>query len=213
MTMNEILPGLSKGPSSFGDHDYGSHSPKASDVSMAELESHVNQARDTELKMAELKKQLADATREYDRIVQEVIPSKMAACGLKTITTRSGLKVSIDSKIFAGLPSVTAINKERDHARRRQLIERRDQALQWLEEHGHENLIRHTFKVEFGVDQAIDADAFRQQLAKFRVHGSEGIDVNAQTLSRVVRELHEMGDNYPGEILGVYVKTIAKITT
>jgi hypothetical protein len=207
--MSSTPPGLF---TAKGEINYGDHAPKASDVSMAELERHIEEANNVELHVDKLKRDLAKAVKEYERITQEVIPEKMAACGLRTVTTRNGLTVDIDNKIFAGLPSVTAINKEHDAIKRRQLIERRDAGLQWLKDNGHKHLIKHTFKVEFGVDQDKDADAFREKLSEYRVHGSEGVDVNAQTLSRVVRELHNAGDNYPGETLGVYIKTVAKIT-
>lgn len=208
--MTTPLPGLALTAVS---QNYGDHAPKASDLSMAELEGHVKEARALEEKIERLKKEVSAVTREYDHVTQEVIPTKMAACGLLNVTTSGGLKVSIHSEIRAGLPAVSTINKERDAGKRASLVARRNAALDWLIANGHKNLIKHIFKVEFGVDQSDDADAFRRKLSEYRVHGSEGVDVNSQTLSRVVRELHEQHENYPSEILGVYTKTTAKIST
>lgn len=197
------------------EFDYGpEHTPKATNEAIAEIHRNIERAAKGEEYIAELTEKLASAKKLYTEITENIIPRLMKENGLTDITTPQGVRVQIDSKLYASIPAPSTINKEKDPERRSQMMERREAAIAWLESNGHEALIKRSFEIEFGRDEQEWAQKFKRDLAQRKkpLHVNEGLDINANSLSALVRELAKKGDTFPREILGVFPREVAKIS-
>lgn len=193
---------------------YSKHAPKPTNAAMVKLNAKVSKAAEADDDIRRLKRELETAEKQKQQLVENEIPALMAECGQTMCITEQGLKVEIDTKKWANLPSPSAIMKEKDPERMKQLMDRRAEGLKWLIDNKHDNLIKRSFEIQFDRDEQAWAKKFKADLEKRKnkLHVTEGEDVNQNTLSALIRELAKAGKSYPAEALGVFDKTTAKIS-
>lgn len=194
--------------------DYGpEHKPVASNEAMAKLHERIELAVKGQEYIAGLKEKLKTAEARLKDILEKEIPHIMEnECSL-THCVSNGLDVELKREIYASLPAMSTIANEKDEDRRQELQDKRDAGIKWLEENGHEDIIKRNFLVEFGRDDQAWANKFRADLKKRKnpLPMKEGEEVNFQTLSALVRSLAEAHEDYPAEVLGVFHKVQVKI--
>jgi hypothetical protein len=197
------------------DLDYGDeHKPKATNEAIAAIHAEIDRAVAAEKREAELEEALKSCKKRREQITNEIIPRMMRDNGLTEIVTPNGVKVSINKSLFASIPAYTTINKEKDSDRRKELIQRREAAIKWLEDNGHESIIKRSFEIQFGKNEKAKAEAFKADVLKRGdgLHFSEGLDVHHMTLSSLVRELHKESTVFPWDVLGVAEKEVAVVS-
>lgn len=197
------------------DYNYGeAHKPKADNEVLKEIGLCVEDANVKKAEVADLKDKLKVAEGELSDLMDKRIPDLMRQCGLDMIKTPAGLYVELEAKLWANIPSPSAIAKERDPEKRSLMIERRQNAIRWLEENEHTDLVKREFVVQFQKGDEEWANRFRADLAKRKkpLHVVEGEDVNSQSLSALVRQMREAKMGFPEETLGVYEKFTVKIS-
>lgn len=161
-----------------------------------------------------------DARRELGEallkdILEEQLPSLMERSGLEECKA-AGLHVKIEVKDFASVPAPSSIEKERDPERRDYLVDRRERALALLEAKAP-SLIKRSYQLSFGRDEADEAALFEKEIASWADPPDliKGLTVDPRTLSKWVKERKSEGDAFNDEekeILGVYTKRVAKIS-
>ena len=150
-----------------------------------------------EARVARLESELKEA-KEGLRVISEVqMPALMEEAGMEEFSTSDGVKIKIATTIRGSIPANT-----------------QQEAFAWLEEHGHERLIKREFKIDFGKDEEKWADKFERDLAQRKkpLNVKRKKAVNPQTLQAFVREQLEEGVNFPMSTFGVYRQTFSKVT-
>lgn len=198
-------------------YDFGpEHETKPSANIIAEISKLVDEAAELEQDIADQTEEVAALQRSYDRLVNRDIPAKMDICGVKEITTTSGYKVKLEKQLFASIPSASAINKERDKHKRAAMIKRRNDAIQWLEDNNHGDIVKRELTIQFGKGEADLAgrvwDMVAEQTADQSVHMDESIQVHHKTLAALVSELREQAQVVPEDLLGVHEPSFAKVS-
>lgn len=85
-------------------------------------------------------------------------------------------------------------------------------AYQWLDKNGHGDLIKHTFTISFGKNEAKAAKQFEKQLETAKVDYSSKLGVHSGTLTAFVKDQIENEDAVlPLDLLGATVGKWAKI--
>lgn len=199
-------------PSEF---DYGNeHTPRPANQDILELQEMIDEAGKLSDEVGELSSQLADKQRYLSDLTDKQIPSKMALLRLTTLGTEMGYHVQIETDLYAGIPSITAINKERDSVKREYMISRRFDAFEWLEKNGHDKIITREVVVQFDKGQKEVADALVEELKNSDrpMHVTEGIDVHHSTLRALMKRLRSESADFPAETFGVYDKAVAKVS-
>lgn len=145
--------------------------------------------------MAELEKEqriLAD-------LAEKQLPECLERLKLESVTTSGGLKVVLDKKIRANLPKDP---------------EKQARAFRWLEEHGHDNLIKREFKILFGKEDLKWAKKFEGDLKKRKrpLDCSRKETIHHGTLASFITEQLEAGVNVPMDAFGAFHQKRAKIT-
>jgi len=195
-----------------------SHAVTETPAQHKRIEDAVNRAQKLQLEVKRAEQDLKVKKLELERTLSFELPEIMDECGVEQLTLKNGLCVKLQKQWWANIPSYTSINEEKDTAKRKQLIARRNAAITWLEENNHADLIQREFNVQFGRGEEEWANEFRNNLKTMtdrELHVTEDENVNVQSLSKLVREMFEdpdQKDSVPRDILGVYEKKTTKIT-
>jgi hypothetical protein len=142
----------------------------------------------------------------------KTLPDAMREIGLSSFTMTDGSEVSIDKMYFASIPSDDVIEKAKTPEEADALRMRRVDALRWLRDKGHGDLIKNTFRVVFGKGQDKAADALTKTLNTRRLEYTRNEGVHPMTLRAFVREQIEKGRTIASDLLGATVLDMAKIT-
>ncbi|MGZ8364800.1 MAG: gp33 family protein [Nitrospira sp.] len=150
---------------------------------------------DEELAVAEAAlKQKKEVRRQ---MAEETLPALMDAAGQSQVKTKSGILVTLDEKILANISE-----------------ERKDPALRWLVENGHEALIRNEFKVSFPRNTKDEAEKFEEWLNSNltrKANLAHNVNVHSSTLSSWVNEELAAGRELPLDLLGVTRRKVCKL--
>jgi uncharacterized small protein (DUF1192 family) len=147
-----------------------------------------------EQEIEKLETQLKEKSEELKQVQEKDLPEALSECGLSEIKLLDGSKVTVKPYYQANPPK-----------------ERYDEAMQWLRDNGHGDLIKNDVTVSFGKGEDNRAEDFKVFL---RDNGTSYVDktgVHAMTFKAFVREQVETGKNLPFDLLGVYIGQKATI--
>lgn len=181
-------------------------------MSLSEIVGNVTKLRELRGDIKRATADLEKLTVEEDRLSTIVIPELLEAEGLGGLSLDDGSELEVSQTIRASIPTLAGIRRERDGERARSMMNRREAALQWLIAAGHESLLKTEVDVAFSRGEADRASELLQALSEQGFEAELVENVNAQTLSALVREQLEAGVDVPTEALSVIVqkKTVIK---
>jgi hypothetical protein len=136
--------------------------------------------------IAELQNKIKDLTRRKVEIETQKLPELLKQAGVREITTLEGLKVS--TKYVVG--SIPPQSKE--------------QAYEWLDSHGHSDIIKRNLALQFSKGDTKQAELARETLAKMGFDPTIKLDVHPQTFMAFAREQIQNGVMLPLEKWGVW---------
>jgi hypothetical protein len=176
--------------------DYSQYSEPVESDKLAQLAVLAQQQIDLEDAIAQDEKKL-DAKREELRILAEkTLPELMDGLGMEEFSTRSGLRIKVAEAIRASIPKA-----------------RQKEAVDWLDDHGYENLVKREFNILFGKEEEAWANRFAADLAKrkHQLNVKQDASVHNRTLVAFVKEQLEEGKELPLDLFGVFRQRYAKI--
>ena len=139
-------------------------------------------------------KELADLKVQLYKVQQELLPEALLAIGMTSFTLKDGSTISC-GKVYQA--HISKANAEEAH--------------KWLRDNGHGDIIKNEVKVNFGKDQDVEANAFKEQLNKDGQTYTAKEPVHASTLKSFVRGELESGRQVH-DSLGVHLTTVSKVT-
>lgn len=163
----------------------------------------IRKLRDAELDAATLDERLKDTKRVILDLKEREIPSFFDEAGVPSLSVAGEgnsppFNVVIDDRYYANIPA-----------------ENRDAAFAYLRETGHEDLIKVSFTVEFGLREGKASDRFRRSLEKADIQYTEKCSVPWNTLSAWFRTQHRKKPLTAKAmaLLGATVGRVAKVVT
>lgn len=173
-------------------YDYSEFEKKAAPVGdnmLARLAGLAADQAHAEARVTRLDEELKQAKETLRHIAENQMPELMEEVGMETFATTDGLEIKIGSKIRGSIPAASA-----------------PAAFKWLEENGHERLIKRTFTIDFNKDEEKWANKFERDLAQRKkpLAVKRKKAVNPQTLCAFVRGQLEEGVAIPMDTFGVY---------
>lgn len=162
---------------------------------LSSLAEQLNEADHTVEQAQEALKAAQAAQRDLS---ERQIPELMESVGMEEFSTTNGLKIKVKEAIRA--------SAGRDGEKVK--------TINWLIDNGHEAIIKLSVGVAFGrgEEQRNAAKELAEKLQGEGIPATMTQDVNAQTLSALVRELLQEGIEVPEDTLHVYRQRTAKIT-
>ena len=143
--------------------------------------------KDTETRLKVLKEQARE-------IAEKQLPDAMAEVGVAKFTLTDGSEVTVKPYYSAKISD-----------------EKREECFGWLEDNGHEALIKDEVVLTFNRGEHEKAEEFKAKLQEQGMDYSGKMGVHPQTLTAFVKEQVESGAEFPLELFNVYIGQIAKI--
>jgi hypothetical protein len=145
------------------------------------------------------------------RLSEREVPELLEAEGLAGLHLDDGRELTTTSTVRASIPSPSGISRERDPLRREAMLARREEAIKWLVDNGHDGLLKTELSLGFGRGELDRAEEIARALHDQGFDAELTETVNANTLSAFVREQLEAGAALPLEALGVALQRSVKI--
>ena len=152
------------------------------------LQSLENEIKEDEEKI-KIKKERAD------KLSGEVIPTMMKEMSLSSLKLADGSSVEVKPIYGASIP-----------------VAKREEAFNWLREHGLGDIIKNDVTVTFGRGEDNKASAYAVLAKGQGYEPVQKIGVHPQTLKAVVRERTESGQDMPADLFNTFVGNQTKIT-
>lgn len=187
--MNDLLSKMAS--------DSGQTTDKLDTLDTSKLDGVSRLANDA----ANLEQEISDAERllkqkkdDLRKITDEQLPEILEEMGLQKFTLTDGSEISVSPLYAASIP-----------------VDRREDAYQWLRDHGFGDLVKNNVTVSFGVGEDDAAKEFTT-LCDLQGYAPNQIEkVESSTLRGWLRERVEAGDPVPLDLFGAYIAQRAKI--
>lgn len=144
-------------------------------------------------KLEEFAKKVGEAHRD---LTENIIPSLMDELDVPSLALSATQSLSIKTKITANIPAA-----------------RIEEGCAWLEANGHGGIIKQDVTVTFGTKEAERAAILVAAIKASGEVPKVKKTVNHQTLSALVREQLEEGADLPMDLLGVFRRRAAVVST
>lgn len=152
-----------------------------------ELIDKEEEVKEAEARLKILKEQARD-------IAERQLPDAMAEVGMAKFVLTDGSEVTVKPYYSAKIGD-----------------DKRDECFNWLQDHGHEALIKDEVSITFNKGEHERAEEFKSQLEQQGIEYNGKMGVHPQTLTAFVREQVESGAEFPLELFNVYIGQIAKV--
>ena len=187
--MNDLLSKMAS--------DSGQTTDKLDTLDTSKLDGVSRLANDA----ANLEQEISDAERllkqkkdDLRKITDEQLPEILEEMGLQKFTLTDGSEISVSPLYAASIP-----------------VDRREDAYQWLRDHGFGDLVKNNVTVSFGVGEDDAAKEFTT-LCDLQGYAPNQIEkVEPSTLRGWLRERVEAGDPVPLDLFGAFISQRATI--
>jgi len=147
-----------------------------------------------DIKIADAKNSLKELENTERQLSQELIPEALQEAGVSSLTLKNGSKVEIRVKYAARIPE-----------------KYKEEAFEWLKEHGHDDIIKNEVIIRFGRGEEDKANELVKELDGKGLSPDQKRRVEPMTIKGFVREQIEKGVNLPQDKFGVYTFYDTKI--
>jgi len=157
------------------------------------LSGLVRRYNEKQQQIEETENYLKGLKEEKQRIAFEQIPMLMDEMGIERIDV-DGAIVKLKSFVSASIPA-----------------DRKQEAFNWLREHGHEGIIKNEIVVSFGKGEDNAAGDVMYQLEEKGFHPEQKTHIHSMTLKGFIREQVEKGNNIDLDLFGAFVGRTAEV--
>jgi hypothetical protein len=166
----------------------------ASDESLKVVADLATRQINLEREVEDLENRLKEKQEALKQVQEKDLPEALAECGLSEIKLVDGSKVTVKPYYQANPPK-----------------EKYDEAMNWLRDNGHGDLIKNDVTVSFGKGEDDRAVDFKRFLTDNGTSYVDKTGVHPMTFKAFVREQVETGQNLPFDLLGIYIGQKATI--
>ena len=169
--------------------------PTIGDNSLKEMADLCAEQVALEKEMEQLQEQLKAKAAAARKLSQEIIPARMSELGLESLTLSDGSAIKIKQLVHASIP-----------------VKYREEAFDWLREHGHGDIIKNQVSATFGKGEDTTASNFIDKIEELGYQPQQKVWVEPMTLKAFVREQIDNGSELPTDKFGVFIGAETKIS-
>lgn len=148
-----------------------------------------------EAEAARLEERLAQIKTRITDLAEKQIPEMMDSLGMAQFVTTTGFKIDVRKTIRASIP-----------------VGKREEAMEWLDAHGHGGLIKRAITVSFSRDQEQEASNLQYELADQFENVKADRKVEPSTLRAFIADQLEAGEEVPLELFGAWEQRVARVS-
>ena len=168
------------------------------------LSDKVIELRNLEDQVAASENHTKDLKEKAKQLSNFDIPKMMEEMNVKKLKLKDGASIEVKSIYSA---SLVQGRSESDS----DFIKRREEAFNWLREHGLGDIIKNDVTVTFGMGEDTKATAYAVLAKGQGYEPIQKIGVHSGTLKAVVREQTESGQEMPADLFNTFVGNQTKI--
>jgi hypothetical protein len=165
------------------------------DEQLGNLAKKVEEQASLEDQVTELETQLAEKKKDLQKVSMLEIPEIMQELGISRLTMKSGSAVEV-KPFYSG-----KITEEKS-----------DQAFNWLEDHGHEGIIKGELIIMYKRPDKQRLGQFLELAKELGFLVKDKLTVHPMTLKAFIKEQITEGSDLPRDLFNVYVGWVTKIT-
>ena len=158
-----------------------------------QLSGLVRRLNEKQEQIDETEKYLKGLKAEKQRIAFEQIPMLMDEMGIERVDV-DGATVTLKPFVSASIPA-----------------DRKQEAFNWLREHGLDDIIKNDIIVSFGRGQDNQAGDVMYDLEQKGFHPEQKTHIHSMTLKAFIREQVEKGKSIDLDMFGAYVARTAEV--
>ena len=158
-----------------------------------QLSGLVRQLNNVNQQIEDAETHLKALKQEKQRMAFEQIPMLMDEMGIERLDV-DGVTVKLKAFVSASIPA-----------------DRKQEAFNWLREHGHDDIIKNDIIVSFGRGQDNQAGDVMYDLEQKGFHPEQKEHVHSMTLKAFVKERVEQGKPIDLDLFGAFVARIAEV--
>jgi hypothetical protein len=160
--------------------------------------------------IAKAQQALATPSARYIEIRDKELPEALKAAGVKAMPLANGWSVAMAERWAASLPTPAGIDKANPEQATK-LKKRLADALLWLRDNGHEDLIKNQVVAKFGRGETRRVDGLVNVLMKRNIDYDQQETVNSNTLAAFIKEQIGEGAEVPTDLFGAHLISTAKL--
>ena len=168
------------------------------------LSDKVIELRNLEDQVAASENHTKDLKEKAKQLSNFDIPKMMEEMNVKKLKLKDGASIEVKSIYSA---SLVQGRSESDS----DFIKRREEAFNWLREHGLGDIIKNDVTVTFGMGEDNKATDYAVLARGQGYEPVQKVGVHTQTLKAVVRERTESGQDMPADLFNTFVGNQTKI--
>lgn len=177
---------------------------EASDSLLASLSAMIDRALQLEADLQRIEETRMIHSARLRELVEDLIPAALDESGVSEFRTSTGFKVAIEEVVTATLGK----GKDENPAAHEQRVAR---ALEWLDENGHDGIVKVTFDVRLSRGDRASDETVTKALEAAGVYYKRDEGVHHATLAAFVRGQLATGDAVPLDLFRVAQHRRAKI--
>lgn len=172
---------------------------KGIEILAIKLTEEVDELKELELKVKE-KKKIINQLKTKD--LAELVDAEGYQAGSK-ITLKNGRIITVKEFFQASIPSLSAIDKEKDELKQIEKQGKREKALKWLNDNGLADIIKNTVTAKFNKEEGDKAKGLLEWLVKKEISAVRDENVHPATLIATLKEVMGRGEEVPLETFGI----------
>ena len=150
---------------------------------------------DTKNDISEAEENVSKLKESYKQIRENDLPDIMNSLNMDQFKLTDGTVISVKDDVFASIKA-----------------DKNVEALQWLDDNGLGDIIKHKISISFNRGEHEDAEKFKDMFDKsFKQELDEKSTVHPQTLKATVKEMVNTGQTLPDNLFNVYEAKIANV--
>jgi hypothetical protein len=149
---------------------------------------------DLERLVEEREASLSDVKRKLQQLKTEALPDAMATAGIASFTLTNGKTVEVSPFYSASIPK-----------------DRHEEAMKWLEEHGHDSIVKVEVQASFGKNEYAKALELARELDELGYPCVPVMSVHHTTVKAWVRAMSESNQEFPMDLFGAFIGNVTKI--
>ena len=165
------------------------------DEQLSVLAAKAQAQADLEEEIVATERRIDQLKKDHQKLSMLEIPDLMTALGVTEFTLSNGLKVKVGPFYSAKIPEPLE-----------------DQAFDWLENNGHDGIIKGEFTVQYRRPDKQRLGQFYALAKELGFAVKDKLHVHHQTLKAFVKDQIQEGQELPRDLFGVYVGWTTKIT-
>ena len=167
---------------------------KLDDQKLDKISRLANEASSLQEDVERLEDELKNFKKAYYRVTDELLPEALEELNLEKFTLKDGSEIAVKPIYAASIPK-----------------DRREEAYDWLREHGDGDIIKNNVTVTFAKGEDQDAQAFMLMCGDQGFTPQQMEKIEPMTLKAWLRERVEAGHPIPLDLFGAFISQRATI--